>query len=96
MLSLFLVAGMSQTWSSFAPIMLDDPVTHFDDLNAYPFVELVKSILDEQGERRQLFISTCDERLYGLLRQRFQPMSERVKMYKFMSIGDNGPVIQKT
>jgi exonuclease SbcC len=33
LLSIFLTASSTQTWSSFAPILMDDPVTHFDDLN---------------------------------------------------------------
>jgi exonuclease SbcC len=32
-LGLFLTACSSQTWSGFSSIMMDDPVTHFDDLN---------------------------------------------------------------
>lgn len=39
MLSIFLAGGLRQTWSGFAPVLLDDPVTHFDDLNAYGFIE---------------------------------------------------------
>jgi len=42
LLSLFLSAGLTQTWSSFAPVLLDDPVTHFDDLNAYAFLDFIR------------------------------------------------------
>jgi exonuclease SbcC len=49
-LSLFLTACTTQTWSAFAPILLDDPVTHFDDLNAYSFLDLISG-LSESGLR---------------------------------------------
>lgn len=37
---LFLTACSSQTWSGFSSIMMDDPVTHFDDLNTYALLDL--------------------------------------------------------
>jgi hypothetical protein len=36
---LFLTACSGQNWSSFAPVFLDDPVTHFDDLNTYALLD---------------------------------------------------------
>ena len=35
LLGLFLTACLSQNWSTLSPVFLDDPVTHFDDLNTY-------------------------------------------------------------
>jgi exonuclease SbcC len=74
---------------------MDDPVTHFDDLNAYAFAELIRSIIDNPSNQRQLIISTCDENMWDLFRQRFQNLNGRAIMYKFVTIGKNGPVIER-
>ncbi len=93
MLSLFLAIASTQTWSSFTPVLLDDPVTHFDDLNAYAFVELIRGLLmSHSSVRRQFIISTCDERLYRIMRQKFGTLEPRAGFYEFRSIGSNGPV----
>ena len=63
MLSVFLGGCLRQNWSGFAPILLDDPVTHFDDLNAHAFVELVRGLVSTEPDRWQFVISTCEERL---------------------------------
>lgn len=95
MLSLFLSAGMTQTWSSFAPILMDDPITHFDDVNAYAFVELIRGLVDGAKGDRQFIISTCDESLWQLFRQRFSGLNGKAIMYKFVAIGDKGPIIKR-
>jgi exonuclease SbcC len=46
LLGLFLTACISQTWSAFSPVFLDDPVTHFDDLNTYAFLDLIVGLLE--------------------------------------------------
>jgi DNA repair protein SbcC/Rad50 len=90
-MGLFISAAVTQTWSSFAPILLDDPVQHFDDLNSYSFVDLVKGLLTEPGKQRQFIISTCDDQLYRLLRQKFSNGYTSVIFYEFKAIGENGP-----
>jgi len=94
MLSLFLAAGRTQSWSSFAPILMDDPITHFDDLNAYAFVELIRGLVDDAKGNRQFIISTCDESLWDLFRQRFSSLDGQAIMYKFIAIGDEGPIVK--
>jgi exonuclease SbcC len=95
MLSLFLSATLTQTWSSFAPVLLDDPVEHFDDLNAYSFLDLIRGLIMEPGRKRQFIISTCDDRLFRLMRQKFSKINGRAIFYVFESIGENGPKIKK-
>lgn len=94
MLSLFLSATLTQTWSSFVPILLDDPVKHFDDLNAYSLLELIRGLIMEPDEKRQFIISTCEDRLFRLMRQKFSKMNGKVIFYVFESIGENGPRIK--
>lgn len=95
MLSLFLAAGRTQTWSSFAPILMDDPITHFDDLNAYAFVEHIRCLVDDAKGNRQYIISTCDESLWDLFRQRFSSLDGQAIMYKFIALGDEGPIVKR-
>ena len=94
MLSLFLSASITQSWSNFAPIILDDPVTHFDDINAYSFINLIRGIIENSDEKNQFIISTCDERLYQSMRQKFSKISGNVIFYEFKSIGEKGPEVK--
>jgi exonuclease SbcC len=94
-LGLFLTACVSQTWSAFSPIFLDDPVTHFDDLNTYAFLDLVVGLLEPASGSRQFVISTCDEKLLQLARQKFRHLGDGAKFYRFSAIGDGGPVVDE-
>jgi exonuclease SbcC len=93
MLSLFLAGRLTQTWSGFAPILLDDPVTHFDDLNAFGFVELIRGFVSTDPGKRQFFISTCEQRLFDLMRKKFSRLEGGARFYRFESIGRDGPVV---
>jgi exonuclease SbcC len=93
MLCLFLSGRLTQTWSGFSPILLDDPVTHFDDLNAYGFVELVRGIISSSPGRRQFFISTCEERLFELMRQKLRSSRNEARFYRFEAITSDGPIV---
>lgn len=94
-MGLFLTACVSQTWSAFSPVFLDDPVTHFDDLNTYAFLDLVVGLLDPHVWNRQFVISTCDEKLLQLARQKFRHLSDRAKFYRFLGIGEDGPLVEE-
>jgi exonuclease SbcC len=94
-LSMFLSAVLTQTWSSFAPILLDDPVTHFDDLNAYSFLDVIRGLIDEPGKGPQFILSTCEERLYRLMRQKFAQLNGQAIFYEFSSIGEDGPKVER-
>lgn len=95
LLGLFLTACSSQTWSAFSPVFLDDPVTHFDDLNTYAFLDLVVGLLESEVKKRQFIISTCDEKLLQLARQKFRHLDERAKFYRFTAIGSDGPTVNE-
>jgi DNA repair protein SbcC/Rad50 len=96
MLSLFLSASITQTWSGFAPVLLDDPVTHLDGLNEYAFADLLRLIVEEKLLPRQFIVSTCDAQLYGLLLQKLGRLSaSQIVVYEFLSIGDAGPVFRR-
>jgi exonuclease SbcC len=94
LLGLFLTACLSQNWSALRPVFLDDPVTHFDDLNTYAFLDLIVGLLESGSEHRQFVLSTCDERFLQLARQKFRHLRDRAKFYGFTAIGPDGPVVQ--
>jgi exonuclease SbcC len=95
LLGLFLTAASSQTWSTFSPVFLDDPVTHFDDLNTYAFLDLIVGLLESEIGKRQFIISTCDEKFLQLARQKFHHLKEHAKFYRFSAIGTDGPIIDE-
>lgn len=92
-LGLFLTACSSQTWSGFSSIMMDDPVTHFDDLNTYALLDLISGLQNSPEGARQFVISTCDEKLLQLARQKFRHLGDAAKFYRFQAIGASGPVV---
>ncbi len=93
MLSLFLAGRITQTWSGFSAILMDDPVTHFDDLNAFGFVELIRGMVTTLPGKRQFFISTCEERLFDLMRRKFRGIAGGAKFYHFTGMDADGPVV---
>jgi exonuclease SbcC len=92
-LGLFLTACSSQTWSGFSSIMMDDPVTHFDDLNTYSWLDLISGLQRSSDGDRQFVISTCDEKFLQLARQKFRYLGNAAKFYRFSAIGANGPMV---
>ncbi|WP_198082823.1 hypothetical protein [Variovorax sp. E3] len=94
-LGLFLTACSSQTWSGFSSIMMDDPVTHFDDLNTYALLDLVSGLQSSPEDARQFVISTCDEKLLQLARQKFRHLGTAARFYRFSAIGADGPMVSE-
>ncbi|ANN79643.1 AAA family ATPase [Bordetella flabilis] len=92
-LGLFLTACSSQTWSGFSSVMMDDPVTHFDDLNTYALLDLISGLQNSPEGPKQFVISTCDEKLLQLARQKFRHLGDAAKFYSFSAIGANGPKV---
>ena len=95
LLSLFLSTRLTQTWSGFGAVFMDDPVTHFDDLNAFAFIELIRGLVASGRGRHQFIISTCDERLFNLMKKKFGKSVSGAKFYLFESLGTKGPEISE-
>jgi exonuclease SbcC len=95
MLSVFLGSCLRQNWSGFSPILLDDPVTHFDDLNAHAFVELIRGLVATEPDRWQFVISTCEDRLYSLMRKKFSHGESAATFYHFKGMTSEGPVVER-
>lgn len=94
-LGLFLTACSSQTWSGFSSIMMDDPVTHFDDLNTYALLDLILGLQSSSDGERQFVISTCDEKLLQLARHKFRHLGSTARFYRFQAIGTDGPMVSE-
>lgn len=73
--------------------MMDDPVTHFDDLNTYALLDLISGLQNSPDGSKQFVISTCDEKLLQLARQKFRHLGDAAKFYSFSAIGANGPKV---
>ena len=95
LLGLFLTAYLSQTWSGLSTVFLDDPVTHFDDLNTYAFLDLIVGLFESEPGQRQFVISTCDEKFLQLARRKFGHLGNQARFYTFTAIGEEGPVVQE-
>ena len=95
LLGLFLTACVSQTWSGLAPVFLDDPIAHFDDVNTFAFLDLIDGLLTDYGAgKRQFIVSTCDQKFLELAREKFSYRGDNVKYYTFEGIGDDGPIVR--
>ena len=66
-------------------MLLDDAVTHFDDLNAYGFIEMIRGIVSTSPTEWQFVISTCEERLFNLFRKKFSSPNAIFYEFKGMS-----------
>lgn len=95
MLSIFMAGGLRQNWSGFAPVLLDDPVTHFDDLNAYAFVELIRGIVATSPSEWQFIVSTCEQRLFDLMQRKFSRLPSGAVFYEFLGMTSSGPIVER-
>ena len=95
MLSIFIAGGLRQNWSGFAPVLLDDPVTHFDDLNAYAFVELIRGLVATSSNDWQFVVSTCEQRLFDLMRKKCSRLPSGAAFYEFVGMTDEGPIVER-
>ena len=95
MLSIFIAGGLRQNWSGFAPVLLDDPVTHFDDLNAYAFVELLRGLVATSSNEWQFVVSTCEQRLFDLMKKKCSHLPSGAVFYEFLGMTDEGPIVER-
>jgi len=95
LLSIFLSTSSVQTWSQFSPILMDDPITHFDDLNCFSFLDLLSGFVEGGFGSRQFILSTCEDRMFDLAKSRLSHMGSRVRFYSFVSLAGDGPMIER-
>lgn len=66
--SIFLGKALQTTDAPIQSIFIDDPVGHFDEMNVVCFVDLLRIIVE--NTKRQLIISTHEERVFGLIQRK--------------------------
>jgi ABC-type lipoprotein export system ATPase subunit len=58
-------------------IIMDDPVTHVDDLNMLALLDYLRE--SAISNRRQIFFATANDKLAGIFEQKFLPLGEQFK-----------------
>jgi DNA repair exonuclease SbcCD ATPase subunit len=93
-LSAFLALGWASGEDSMPFLLLDDPLQSLDDVNALGFADLCRHM----RTRRQLIVSTHDERLASLLIRKLAPRSpmRRSRVLRFVAWNRGGPIIEMT
>jgi DNA repair exonuclease SbcCD ATPase subunit len=91
-LSAFLALGWASGKDSMPFLLLDDPLQSLDDVNALGFADLCRHM---RG-RRQLIVSTHDERLASLLTRKLAPRdaATRSRVLHFVAWNRGGPIIE--
>jgi DNA repair protein SbcC/Rad50 len=56
-------------------------------------MDLILGLQGSPEGERQFVISTCDEKLLQLARQKFKHMGTAAKFYRFSAIGAEGPMV---
>ena len=92
--SLFLAFSLSVRESPLACVLLDDPLQSLDDVNLLGVVDVCRRV----KERRQMIISTHNERFAALLRRKLRPVNEqqRTLSYSFDEWTRDGPLPVRT
>lgn len=93
MVVLFLTLHLHQNWTHLETVMLDDPLQNLDDINVLGLVDLLRFF----GERRQLILSTHDDRFAGMLLHKFRSLEpdQPILRYAFQGLTRMGPVVRK-
>ncbi|UJW79455.1 hypothetical protein [Hydrogenophaga sp. SL48] len=75
-LSLFLAMN-AQVKTGPKVILLDDPISHIDDLNALSFLDYLRNLILKSD--RQVFFATADEKIAGLFAHKFGFLGDEFK-----------------
>jgi len=93
-LSIFLSLNLGIPNIPLKTLMLDDPLQSLDDINFLGFIDLIRRTRGDGG--RQIFISTHDNRLSGLLKRKLRPVREtqQTRVFSFLDWTREGPKIK--
>ncbi|WP_278487100.1 hypothetical protein [Achromobacter insolitus] len=75
-LSMFLAMN-AQVKAGPKVILLDDPISHIDDLNALSFLDYLRNLVIKSD--RQVFFATADEKIAGLFVHKFAFLGEEFR-----------------
>ena len=93
-LSIFMALNLGIPSVPLKTLMLDDPLQSLDDINLLGLVDLIR----QARGRRQIFLSTHEQRLAKLLRRKLRPVDEehRTMIFEFRDWSREGPDIDTT
>ena len=83
--SMFLSMALRQNWLNLDTILLDDPIQNLDDINVLSFIDFIRTMMDKDKEKKQIIISTHNERFYKLMKDKFTDY--KLKSFRFESYG---------
>ena len=86
---MFLSMALRQKWLNLDTILIDDPIQSLDDINILSFIDFLRSLLDSETAKKQIVMSTHDERFYDLMLRKFQDYN--LKSFRFESYGKLTP-----
>lgn len=92
-LSIFLGLGLTQKFSNWDQLFLDDPIQSMDDIKILSFIDVLRAISDSNFRKRSLIISTHDDNFAKLLAIKYRNKS--LTQYNFIGYGSQGPLIQR-
>ncbi|MBW7476682.1 AAA family ATPase [Paenibacillus oenotherae] len=92
-LSIFLGLGLTQNFSSWDQLFLDDPIQSMDDIKILSFIDVLRAISDSNFRKRSLIISTHDDNFAKLLAIKYRNKS--LTQYNFIGYGLQGPLIER-
>jgi wobble nucleotide-excising tRNase len=92
-LTYFLALSWAADAKALPFLLLDDPLQSMDDVNALGFSDLRRHV----RRRRQLIVSTHEQRLASLLERKLTPRSGQVRtrILRFTGWDRNGPTIEQ-
>lgn len=61
-------------------VLLDDPISHIDDLNALSFLDYMRNLVLQSD--RQIFFATADEKIAGLFSHKFGFLGEEFRTFE--------------
>lgn len=91
--SVFLALNLSVRTLPMQAVILDDPLQSLDDVNLLGLIDLLRRTKD----RRQLLVSTHDERFGRLLARKLRPVQDgqRTRVIELSGWGPLGPVVRE-
>ncbi len=82
---MFLSMALRQNWLDLDTILIDDPIQNLDDINILSFIDFLRGHLDSDSSKKQIILSTHDERFYDLMVKKFN--GYKLKSFRFESYG---------
>ncbi|MDO3679730.1 AAA family ATPase [Paenibacillus ehimensis] len=92
-LSIFFGIGLSQHFSKWDQLFLDDPIQSMDDVKILAFIDMLRAMMDSRVKSKHLMLSTHDDNFAKLLAIKFRNKS--YTQYNFTGYSKEGPLYQK-